>query len=75
MMILMNFMMIVMRIKGGEKLDKLDKLALKKKLYQDKEDITRDILDTNDIVEKSIKRQTLDLINSYIEICIKRNKF
>ena len=54
---------------------KPDKLALKNKLYQDREDLTKQLFDTPDILEKKYIKKMYDLVNSYIEICLKRNKF
>lgn len=54
---------------------KPDKLALKNKLYQDKEDITKEMLDCNNIIVKTQLKKSYDLVCSYIEICVKRNKF
>lgn len=55
--------------------EKPDKLALKNKLYQDREELTKKLFDTPDILEKKYIKQAYDLVNSYIEICLKRNKF
>ena len=55
--------------------EKPDKLALKNKLYQDREELTKQLFDTPDILEKKYIKKAYDLINSYIEICLKRNKF
>ena len=54
---------------------KPDKLALKNKLYQDRNDLTQKLFDTPDILEKKHIKMAYDLVNSYIEICLKRNKF
>lgn len=54
---------------------KPDKLALKNKLYQDRENLTNMLFDTHDLIEKKYIKQAYDLVNSYIEICLKRNKF
>lgn len=54
---------------------KPDKLALKNKLYQDRDELTRQLFDTPDILEKKYIKKAYDLVNSYIEICLKRNKF
>ena len=54
---------------------KPDKLALKNKLYQDREELTKQLFDTSDILEKKYIKKAYDLVNSYIEICLKRNKF
>ena len=54
---------------------KPDKLALKNKLYQDREELTKQLFDTPDILEKKYIKKAYDLVNSYIEICLKRNKF
>lgn len=55
--------------------DKPDKLALKNKLYQDRDELTKQLFDTPDILEKKYIKKVYDLVNSYIEICLKRNKF
>lgn len=55
--------------------EKPDKLALKNKLYQDREELAKQLFDTPDILEKKYIKQAYDLVNSYIEICLKRNKF
>lgn len=54
---------------------KPDKLALKNKLYKDRDELSRKLIDTPDIMEKKHIRIAYDLVNSYIEICLKRNKF
>ena len=48
---------------------KPDKLALKNKLYQDREELTKQLFDTPDILEKKYIKKAYDLVNSYIEIC------
>lgn len=58
-----------------EKPKKPDKLALKNKLYADRQELTQRLFDTPDIMEKRFIKQAYDLVNSYIEICLKRNKF
>lgn len=55
--------------------DKPDKLALKNKLYKDRDELTKQLFDTPDILEKKYIKKAYDLVNSYIEICLKRNKF
>ena len=55
--------------------DKPDKLALKNKLYNDRSEIAQKIIDTDNLIEKKHLRIAYDLINSYIEICLKRKKF
>lgn len=54
---------------------KPDKLALKNKLYADRQELTQKLFDTPDILEKKYIKMAYDLVNSYIEICLKRNKF
>lgn len=54
---------------------KPDKLALKNKLYSDREELSKKLIDTHDLIEKRYIRIAYDLVNSYIEICLKRNKF
>lgn len=54
---------------------KLDKLALKNKLYKDRDELTQELFASPDLLEKKYIKVAYDLVNSYIEICIKRNKF
>ena len=58
----------------NEKEKKPDKLALKNKLYADKIDLAQRIIDTDNLLEKKYLRVAFDIVNSYIEICLKRNK-
>ena len=55
--------------------EKPDKLALKNKLYKDKTELAQKIIETDNLLEKKYLRIAYDLITSYIEICLKRNKF
>lgn len=54
---------------------KPDKLALKNKLYKDRDEVAKKILETQDLIEKNYLKNEYYLIDSYIEICLKRNKF
>ena len=56
-------------------IDKKDKNALKKKLFDDKNKLQEKIINSNDETEKSFLKMMLALVNAYIEICQKRNKF
>lgn len=52
-----------------------DKLALKNKLYQDQLKLLEALNQEIDIAKKLVIQEKLDLVNSYILICNKRNKF
>lgn len=52
-----------------------DKLALKNKLYQDQLKLLEALNQEVDIAKKLVIQEKLDLVNSYILICNKRNKF
>lgn len=55
--------------------DKPDKLALKNKLYSDQVKILEEIDKSTDEAVKKQLHEKLDLVNSYILICIRRKKF
>ena len=55
--------------------EKPDKLALKNKLFNDKQEIAQKIINTDNVLEKELLKVAYDLINSYIEICQNRKKF
>ena len=57
------------------KVENPNKLELKNKLYEDKKKLMK-AYDTaiNPVAQAQIK-EILDLVNSYIDICIKRNRF
>lgn len=52
-----------------------NKLELKNKLIKDKKDLMTKLEISTDPVEKTYLKNQLDMVNSYIDICIKRNRF
>ena len=52
-----------------------EKLALKTKLYDDQAKLIGKINEENNPVLKKLYQEQLNLVNSYILICKKRNKF
>lgn len=56
-------------------MDNPNKLELKNKLYEDKRKLMILYDAISDPVEKQQIKEELDLINSYIDICLKRNRF
>lgn len=52
-----------------------NKLELKTKLLADKKKLMILLDNASDDVNKKHIQDMLDLVNSYIDICIKRNKF
>ena len=57
---------------------KVEKLALKNKLMQDRINLQKLYIDAKDYDEISLKdalKMSLGFVESYIEICQKRNKF
>lgn len=55
--------------------DKPDKLLLKTRLYQDRDELAKMLIETQELVYKKVLKEMYDKINSYIEICLKRNRF
>ena len=55
--------------------EKIKPLALKNKLYEDKIGLLEMIVAETDETKKETLKFALDLVNSYIDICEKRNKF
>lgn len=52
-----------------------DKGLLKKELYQDQAKLIDAIVKERDVALKKLLQESLDRINKYILICVKRNKF
>ena len=52
-----------------------DKGLLKKELYQDQAKLIDAICKERDVALKKLLQESLDMINKYILICVKRNKF
>lgn len=52
-----------------------NKLELKNKLLADKKKLMIQLDTTSDDVKKAHILTMLDMVNSYIDICIKRNRF
>lgn len=52
-----------------------NKLELKNKLIKDKKELMLTLEKSTDPVEKTYLQKQLDMVNSYIDICIKRNRF
>lgn len=52
-----------------------EKVTLKAKLLHDKEELAESYLNSTDEVSKVYIKKMYDLVNSYILICEKRNKF
>jgi len=52
-----------------------DKGLLKKQLYQDQANLMDAIAKESDSLTKKLLQEALDIVNKYILICVKRNKF
>lgn len=52
-----------------------DKGLLKKELYQDQANLMDAISKEKDSLVKKLLQESLDRVNKYILICVKRNKF
>lgn len=51
------------------------KLALKRELYAQKEDVTERLLKNPELRERQLLKERLDGINKLIDICNNRNRF
>lgn len=56
-------------------MEKENKLALKNKLYAQKEEVTERLLKNPDLRERQLLNERLNGINELIDICLKRNRF
>lgn len=52
-----------------------DKGLLKKQLYQDQANLMDAIAKESDSLTKKLLQEALNIVNKYILICVKRNKF
>ena len=58
-----------------EKPLKPDKLALKTKLFKDRDTLLQCFMNATDVHDKILYKGFYEMVDSYIEICTKRNKF
>ena len=59
----------------GKPLKPDKKLKLKNKLFSDRDNLLNMFMNEPDVHDKTLIKMAYDLVNSYIDICTKRNKF
>jgi len=59
----------------GKPLKPDKKLALKTKLFSDRDSLLNMFMNETDVHSATLIKMAYDLVNSYIEICTRRNKF
>jgi hypothetical protein len=59
----------------GKPLKPDKKLALKTKLFSDRDSLLNMFMNETDVHSATLIKMAYDLVNSYIDICTERNKF